>query len=200
MKQQLLNKLVSCSQLQHRLQPHQFADFCQQLKKSGEVLDATNAQALLNLFCYFYWQLDELQKSSFENVCDVWIHASREAWMKIIPQLMEKSMVCNDLVFLAQMLMEELTSKERETLDEMYPFDWADDDDFSLITKAEYAYRKEKGLECWIRAQPMKKGKATKYYYCRPSCIDDFKYIKAMLDVLWLSGQKTYFCMKGLAD
>lgn len=190
--------ITGCPQLRH-LQPQQFADFCRQLKENGEVLDAQSAQELLDSFCCFYWQMDELQKSCFEDVCSVWINASRDAWIKIIPQLMEKSIVCNDLVFLAQMLIEELTSKERENVDKMYPFDWDNDDSFALITKEEYAYRKEKGLKCWIKTQPMKKGKATENY-CRPSCIDDFKYIHAMLEVLWLSGQKTYFYMKGLAD
>ena len=61
MKQQLLYKLVSCSQLQ----PYQFTDLCQQLKKSNEVLDAQGAQKLLDLFCHFCCIV------VFENCCSL---------------------------------------------------------------------------------------------------------------------------------
>ncbi|MBQ8677426.1 MAG: hypothetical protein IJ529_03020 [Alphaproteobacteria bacterium] len=198
MKQQLLHKLAGCPQLQHNLQPHQFADLCRQLKRSDEVLDTQAAQELLDLFCHFYWQLDELQKSCFEDVCSIWLNASRAAWIKIIPQLMSKSKVCNNLVFLAQMLIEELTLAERKTLDNVYMPYWTQDDEYTSITVEEYAYRQAKGLKCWVYKYPqMKNGVVTKDYR-RPSCVNDFKCFEAMLQVSYLSEQKTYFYLSGL--
>ena len=88
-----LTKRAMCLHLQRNLQPHQFADFCRQLKENDEVLEAQDASEFLNLFCDFYWQLENLQKSCFDDVISVLINASRLAWVKIIPPLIEKSMI-----------------------------------------------------------------------------------------------------------
>lgn len=118
----LLHQLAVCPHLQRNLQPRQFADFCRQLKESDEVLEAQDASELLDLFCLFYWRLNNLQKSCFEDVNSIWLNASRLAWIKIIPRLMQESIVCNDFVSLAEILIRKLSVEERQKSDKIYPF------------------------------------------------------------------------------
>ena len=196
----LLHQLAVCPHLQRNLQPHQFADFCRQLKESDEVLEAQDASELLDLFCLFYWRLNNLQKSCFEDVNSVWLNASRPAWIKIIPRLIQESSVCNDFVFLAKILIKELSAEECKKLDKMYLPAWTEDSDYTSITKEEYAYRQANGLKCWIyEYPPMPNGKVT-IDYRRPCCIHDLKCFYVMLEVLSVSGQKVYFFMGGYSD
>jgi hypothetical protein len=200
MKQQILHVLAKCPQLQHHLQPHQFTDFCRQLDEFDEVLDAPSAQELLDLFCLMYWRLDELQKSCFEAVSSVWLNASRSARVKIIPQLVEKSKICNNLLFSAQTLIGGLSSQERQNLDKLYPIHWTKDDEYTSITAEEYEYRRAKGLKCWIYKYPyMPNGKITTDYR-RPCCANDIKCFYASLEILHLSGQESYMFMNGFTD
>lgn len=181
------------SQLQNCSQPHEFAYFCRQLKESGIIPDPQEAQKLLDLFCHVYWKLDVLQKTCFEDICSIWINASRAAWIKIIPQLVSRSIVCNDLIFIAQLLMEELNSVEIKALDKVYPIYWTKDDEYTSITSEEYMYRQAKGLKSWIyEYPPMPNGKVTKDFR-RPSCFNDFKCFYAMLEILYLSKQELLF-------
>ena len=200
MEQQELSCLQKLLQLQNCSQPHQFADFCRQLKRSHEVLDPQEASELLNLFCRFYWKLDTLQKTCFEDICSIWINASRATWIKIIPQLLSKSIVCNDLIFMAKLLLEELNPEEIKALDKVYPIYWTKDDEYTSITAEEYAYRQSKGLRSWFyEYPPLPNGKITKDFR-RPSSINDFKCFQAMLEILHLSKQESCFFMSGYAD
>ena len=194
-----MKQLLHDLKMQQNWHPHEFAKFCSDLSKSKKELDAEDAQKLLDLFCRIYWQLDTLQKSCYEDVCSILLNASRKAWIKIIPLLMKKSIVCNDLVFLAQILLEDFTAEERLALDKVYPFYWTDDDDWSSITEEEYAYRKTKGLDCWISKNPSAGGKITKDYR-RPANVNDLKCFLAMLKVLGLTEQKIYFHVNGWFD
>ena len=194
MEQKIFLQMQSC------LQPQQFADFCRQLKTNGTVLDAQDAQAFLDLFCKFYWQLDTLQKSCYDDICSVWINASKDAWIKTIPQLVKQSDVCNDLIFLAQILLEELGPEDIKAMDKVYPIYWTKDDEYTSISAEEYAYRQTKGLKSWIyEYQPMPNGVVTKDFR-RPSCINDFKCFEVMIKILLLAKQNVIFFMSGYAD
>ena len=192
----ILHSLVNCPQLQKRLLPHQFTDFCWQLQKSDEVLDADAARKLLDLFCIYCWNLASGQQSCYEIVSAVLLKSSHEARIKLIPLLMKKSIVYNKFVFLALKMLEGLTGDERQVVEKIYPPSWTRDDEYSSITAAEYAYRQSRGFECWIHKFYDPSGKVEKDYR-RPSCRDDLRCFEAMLYVIIMSGQEVHMFLKG---
>ena len=192
----ILHSLVNCPQLQKRLYPHQFADFCRQLQKREEILDADVAEGLLDLFCRYCWNLALEQQFCYEIVADVLSKSSVDARIKLIPLLMKKSIICNKFVFLAQKMIKELTDEERQVMGKIYLPSWTKDDEYSSITAEEFAYRQSKGLECWIHKFSDVSGKMVKDYR-RPSCRDDLRCFEAMLCVIIMSGQEVHMFLKG---
>ena len=113
---------------------------------------------------------------------------------------MQESSVCNDFVFLAKILIKELSAEECKKLGKMYLPAWTKDSDYTSITKEEYAYRQANGLKCWIyEYPPMPNGKVT-IDYRRPCCIHDFECFYVMLEVLSVSGQEVLWFMGGYSD
>ncbi len=182
------------------LQPHQFADYCQQLLKGNVVLDSQGALNLLEVFCKMYWRLEELQEPCFDLVTKLWCKCEPPAQTELIPVLMRLSIVCNNLVFLAQKLVNSLSKEQQKSLKLHMP-GWTKQDEYSDITVAEYRYRLKHGLPCNRDEVNLPIDENRNYHsvtYTRPSCVNDFKCFYAMLEILYQTEQKCYFMTGGL--
>lgn len=188
------------SWLLKHLQPHQFADYCQQLLKSGAVLNKQSALNLLEVFCKMYWRLEELQKPCFDLVTQLWCKCEIPAKMQLIPVLMRLSIVCNNLVFLARELINSLSKEQQKSL-KLYMPGWTNQDEYSDITIAEYRYRLKHGLPCDRDEVNLQIDENRVYHsvnHTRPSCVNDFKCFEAMLEILYQTEQECYFMTGGL--
>lgn len=187
------------SWLLKHLQPWQFADYCQQLQKADDVLDAQSALNLLEVFCKMYWRLEELQKPCYDLVADLWRKTDEVAKMQLIPVLMHLSIVCNNFVFLAQELLDSLSKEQQKAL-KLYMPGWTNQDEYSDITIAEYRYRLKHGLPCDRDEVNLQIDENRVYHsvnHTRPSCVNDFKCFYAMLEILYQTEQECLF-MTGL--
>ncbi len=192
MKKMLLHSFEKFPLLQETLQPHQVTDFCEQLEKSGEILDATCAVELLNLFCNKCWQLEEEQQSCYESISAVWKRGPIEAKIKLIPLLVKYSKLYNNFVFLALEFAKQLEPEECKKLERIDLVYWTGDNEYTSITKEEYDYRQKQNLECWYQTYTLNNGDETKDYR-RPFKIDDIRCFEAMLCVINKSGQRAIF-------
>ena len=193
---QILHALVKYPLLLRNLQPHQLADFCQQLCEENEVLDEQSALELLTVFCRKYWQFDTLQASCYENFCALVRQSTQTAKIALIPELMAQSIVCNNMVFLAKELIENLSLEERKQLKTIYLPSWTRDDEYSSICEDEFIYRQSKGLKCWKEEDNISEI-VNRIYYRRPSCFNDFQCYYAMLDVIMASEQQAIIYSPG---
>ncbi len=160
--------------------PEQFRDFVCKLTEQGEVLTQGEALRLLEVFSSRYWDLNDLQSGCYEEVSNLFKNSPKETKMALIPELMKNSIICNDMVFLAQDLMFELSSNEQMSLD-VKPGEWTTDYERTTISKAEFDYRQKNGLKCWIETE---NGTSL---FCRPQSDEDGRTLSAMLNVLCLA-------------
>lgn len=102
----------------------------------------------LDYFCSHCWDNEYAPKIMFQALWESFIfHLSHDEMKKIIPQLVAKSKHYPQMIYLAENLFKRLTEEDQKQLD-IYPVDWTSDDRYTVITKAEYALRKQSCLPC----------------------------------------------------
>jgi len=170
------------STLQSGQTPAKAADVCHELRLKNSSLSKDDVLKLFEAFCENYWGFAEQQAEVFANFCTVIKNSSLEARIFIIPELMSKSIICNDFVFLAKELLEPLTPTEKKGIDIYFP-NWTKDDKYTVISDAEYQYRQTHGLKCWKQVNIFDGKPCCEPYPCRPMTLDDLKCFYCMMEV-----------------
>lgn len=179
--------------------PSKLAEVCHELRFNETVLFQDDALKLLDVFCNKYWELEEQQETAFDDFCALCKKGSLEARVALIPELMNQSIVCNDFVFLAKDLLEVLSADEKKGL-KIYIPRWTMTSDYTVISKAECNYRREKGQKCEKRAN-LFEGKQISTFYCRPATNHDIiECFYCIMEVALLSGEVNYMFLPGTTD
>ena len=179
--------------------PAKLAEVCHELRFNETVLFQDDALKLLDVFCNKYWELEEQQKTAFDDFCTLCKKGSLEARVALIPKLMYQSIVCNDFVFLAKELLEVLSDKEKKDIDIYFP-NWTKSDTYTVISAAEYHYCQIHGLKCWKQVNIFEGKPCGTPYPCRPMIIHDLDCFYCMMEVSSLAGKNVITLLYGDRD
>lgn len=186
------------STLQSGQTPAKVTDVCHELCLKNSSLSKDDVLKLFEAFCENYWGFAEQQAEVFANFCTVIKNSSLEARIFIIPELMSKSIICNDFVFLAKEVLDTLPAHEKKKIDIYIP-GWTKDDEYTVISDAEYQYRQTHGLKCWKQVNIFDGKPCCKPYPCRPVTEHDIQCFYCMLEISYLLPKSvvTYLYLHG---
>ena len=187
------------STLQSGQTPAEVADVCHELRLKNSSLSKDDVLKLFEAFCENYWGFAEQQPEVFANFCTVIKNSSLEARIFIIPELMSKSIICNDFVFLAKELLEPLTPTEKKDIKIYFP-GWTSDSTYTVTSDAEYQYRQTHGLKCWKQVNIFDGKPCCEPYPCRPMSLHDAECFYCMMNISLMLPKPAYIFLHGNKD